>query len=133
MYGMVALSGVAINDSIVLIAFINDARRRGASIYRAVLNGAKRRLRPIFLTTVTTVFGLLPMATGIGGKSLVWMPLAGTIVWGLGVATFLIVLVMPPLYVAAEDIRSLFFRRKSWSAPSRPSSQESDVLIREAS
>ena len=133
MYGMVALSGVAINDSIVLIAFINDARRRGASVYRAVLSGAKRRLRPIFLTTVTTVFGLLPMAIGIGGKSLVWGPLAGTIVWGLGVATFLIVLVMPPLYVAAEDIRSLFFRQKSWSAPPRPSSQEPEALIREAS
>ena len=77
---------------------------------RAVLNGAKRRLRPIFLTTVTTMFGLLPMAIGIGGKSLVWGPLAGTIVWGLGVATLLILVIIPPLYLAAEDIRSLFRR-----------------------
>ena len=113
MYGMVALSGVAINDSIVLIAFINDGRARGASTYRAVLNGAKRRLRPIFLTTVTTMFGLLPMAIGVGGESLVWMPLAGTIVWGLGVATLLILLVIPPLYTAAEDVRSLFLRKKA--------------------
>jgi multidrug efflux pump subunit AcrB len=133
MYGLVALSGVAINDSIVLVAFINDARARGASTLRAVLNAAKRRLRPIFLTTITTVFGLLPMAIGIGGKSLVWMPLAGTIVWGLGVATFLILLVMPPLYVAVEDIRSLFVRDKSPLAPPRASGRKTDVLIREVS
>jgi hypothetical protein len=50
------------------------------------------------------------MAVGIGGKSLVWMPLAGTIVWGLGIATFLILLVMPPLYLAAEDLRKLLRR-----------------------
>lgn len=112
MFGMVALSGVAVNDTIVLISFINTARERGASLYRAILVGAKRRLRPILLTTVTTVFGLLPMSTGLAGKSVVWMPLAGTVVWGLGVATLLILLVMPPLYAGLEDIRSLFMRRE---------------------
>ena len=112
MYGLVALSGIAINDSIVLINFINQSRERGASLYRAVLSGAKRRLRPIFLTTITTVFGLLPLAMGVGGASATWMPLASTIVWGLGVATFLILMVMPPLYVALEDIRGLFIRRR---------------------
>ncbi len=108
MFGMVALSGVAVNDSIVLIAFINQARNRGASLYRAVLAGGRRRLRPIFLTTVTTICGLLPMALGIGGQSKTYTPLAGTIVWGLGVATFLILMVMPPLYAALDDIRRLF-------------------------
>ncbi|HSR54479.1 MAG TPA: efflux RND transporter permease subunit [Acidobacteriota bacterium] len=108
MFGMVALSGVAVNDSIVLIAFINDARARGASRFRAVLTGAKRRLRPILLTTVTTIFGLLPMALGVGGRSVTWVPLAATIVWGLGLATFLILLVMPPLYIALDDVRRLF-------------------------
>jgi multidrug efflux pump subunit AcrB len=132
MYGLVALSGVAINDSIVLIAFVNDARARGASANRAVLNGAKRRLRPIFLTTVTTIFGLLPMALGIGGKSLVWMPLAGTIVWGLGVATFLILLIMPPLYLAAEDLRGLVKRRSSQTASLRAPGESTDVLIGKA-
>lgn len=119
LFGMVALSGVAVNDSIVLIAFINNARAKGASIHRAVLSGAKRRLRPIFLTTVTTVFGLLPMALGIGGKTVTWMPLAGTIVWGLGIATMLILMVMPPLYVALEDLRRVFVRGKSASIQER--------------
>lgn len=108
MYGMVALAGVTVNDSIVLIAFMNNARQRGASAYRAVLTGAKRRLRPIFLTTATTIFGLLPMALGVGGESVVWMPLAGTIVFGLGIATFLILLVIPPLYMVIEDFRRAF-------------------------
>ncbi len=120
MFGMVALSGVAVNDSIVLIAFINNARDRGASLYRAVLAGGKRRLRPIFLTTVTTVFGLLPMAMGVGGKSVTWVPLAATIVWGLGAATLLILMVMPPLYVALEDVRRLLRR-------SRPEMEEQKV------
>ena len=111
MYGLVALSGIAVNDSIVLINFINQSRQRGASLYRAVLCGAKRRLRPILLTTVTTMFGLLPLAMGVGGASVTWMPLASTIVWGLGVATFLILMVIPPLYVALEDVRGLFLRR----------------------
>jgi len=133
MYGMVALSGVAVNDSIVLIAFINDARRRGASPYRAVLNGSKRRLRPIFLTTVTTILGLSPMALGIGGKSVVWMPMAGTIVWGVGVATFLILLVMPPLYLAAEDLHSLVFRRRNKVPVVSSPPQGADVHIREVS
>ncbi len=110
MFGMVALSGVAVNDSIVLIAFINQARERGASLYRAVLTGGRRRLRPIFLTTVTTICGLLPMALGIGGESRTYTPLAGTIVWGLGVATFLILFVMPPLYAALDDVRRLLMR-----------------------
>jgi multidrug efflux pump subunit AcrB len=133
MYGMVALSGVAVNDSIVLIAFVNDARKRGASPYRAVLNGAKRRLRPIFLTTVTTILGLLPMALGIGGKSVVWMPMAGTIVWGVGVATFLILLVMPPLYLAAEDLHSLVFRRRKKVPVVTGAPQAADIRIREVS
>lgn len=132
MYGMVALAGVAINDSIVLIAFINDGRSRGASVLRAVLSGAKRRLRPIFLTTVTTMFGLLPMAIGIGGKSLVWGPLAGTIVWGLGIATLLILVVIPPLYVAAEDVRSLFRRKSVGNDPQVSCGDDSDILIRGA-
>jgi len=108
MYGMVALAGVVVNDSIVLIDFVNNARRRGASAYRAVLTAAKRRLRPIFLTTATTIFGLLPMALGVGGRSVVWIPPAGTIVVGLGMATFLILLIIPPLYLAIEDVRRFF-------------------------
>jgi multidrug efflux pump subunit AcrB len=129
MFGMVALAGVAVNDSIVLVAFINDARARGASLHRAILTGSKRRLRPIFLTTVTTIFGLMPLAIGVGGVSKVWMPLANTIVWGLGAATFLILVVMPPLYAALDDI-SRWVRRRPANPVGMPEALSPDSAIR---
>ncbi len=130
MFGMVALSGVAVNDSIVMISFMNDSRGKGASLYRAILSAAKRRLRPIFLTTITTVFGLMPMALGVGGKSVTYSPLANTIVWGLGVATFLILMVMPALYAALEDVRSLFQRRKPAAIPQPVPIREAEQIRR---
>lgn len=99
LFGMVALAGVAVNDAIVLISFANDARARGATPEEAILEAAPMRLRPIILTSVTTIAGLLPMAMGLGGMSLTWGPLANTIVWGLGVATLLTLFLIPALYV----------------------------------
>ncbi|MBN4072340.1 efflux RND transporter permease subunit [bacterium AH-315-F03] len=95
MYGIVALAGIAVNDSLVLVDFINKGRRAGATRYASIIRAGKRRLRPILSTSITTVFGLLPMAIGIGGKSVVWGPLATTIVWGLSVATILTLFVIP--------------------------------------
>ncbi len=104
LYGFVALAGVVVNDSLVLIEFINMGRERGLSLRDAVLDAGRTRLRPICLTTLTTVFGLLPMMLGIGGHSPVWGPLASTIVWGLTVATFLTLLVIPSLYSLVDDV-----------------------------
>ena len=73
------------------------------------------------------------MALGIGGKSVVWMPMAGAIVWGVGVATFLILLVMPPLYLAAEDLRSLVFGRRNKIRVVSGASRAADIHIREVS
>ena len=77
---MVGLSGVVVNDSIVLISFANSAKQRGLSVRDAILDAASKRLRPIVLTTVTTVGGVLPIALGLTGKSAVWSPLATLIV-----------------------------------------------------
>jgi len=104
MYGVVALLGIVVNDSLVYISFMNDARDRGANTEQAILEAATVRLRPIVLTTVTTVFGLLPMALGIGGKSVAWGPLATTIVAGLLFATTTTLLVIPPVYRCFADI-----------------------------
>ena len=104
-YGLVALAGIVVNDSIVLVEFINRQRTAGAGKWQAIINAGRTRLRPILLTSITTVSGLLPMALGVGGKSAIWMPMASTIVWGLSVATLLTLFVIPAFYAISDDIR----------------------------
>ena len=104
-YGLVALAGIVINDSIVLVEFINRQRIAGVGKWQAIINGGRTRLRPILLTSITTVSGLLPMALGVGGRSAIWMPMASTIVWGLSVATLLTLFVIPAFYAISDDIR----------------------------
>ena len=104
-YGLVALAGIVVNDSIVLVAFINRQRIAGVGKWQAIINAGRTRLRPILLTSITTVSGLLPMALGVGGQSAIWMPMASTIVWGLSVATLLTLFVIPAFYAISDDIR----------------------------
>ena len=110
MFGIVALAGIVVNDSIVLIDFINKRREKGYNRWHAILKGGSVRLRPIILTTVTTVFGLIPMALGLGGKSPIWMPMANTIIFGLTFATTMTLFVMPALYAITTDVRALFLK-----------------------
>ena len=110
MFGIVALAGIVVNDSIVLIDFINKRREKGHNRWYAILKGGSVRLRPIVLTTVTTVFGLIPMALGLGGKSPIWMPMANTIIFGLTFATTMTLFVMPALYAITTDVRALFLK-----------------------
>ena len=128
LYGVVALLGIVVNDSLVFISFINRARRDGAPVEEAIAEAGRVRLRPIVLTTVTTVFGLLPMAIGLGGESATWGPLATTIVWGLTIATATTLFVIPPVYRCVVDllglaaaVRAVLFRRTPRrSRPGRP-------------
>ncbi len=113
-YGMVGLSGVVVNDSIVLISFANSAVQRGLSVRDAMLDAASKRLRPILLTTVTTVGGVLPIALGLTGKSAVWSPLATLIVYGLTTATMLMLVVIPCFYGVVEDIRRFVREALGW-------------------
>ena len=106
LYAGVALAGIAVNDSIVLVSFINEQREKGKKASEAVIESAGTRLRPILLTSLTTIAGLLPTAIGIGGKSVVWSPMAGTIIFGLIFSTLTALLVIPLLY-------GLLFDRKS--------------------
>lgn len=115
LYGIIALAGIVVNDSLVMIDFINKSRLRGASRWYAVMRSAKVRIRPILLTTVTTICGLLPMALGLGGKSVVWAPLANTIVWGLLISTMMTLFVIPCLYAIADDMKNRFWFRSTSS------------------
>ena len=127
LYGIVALAGIVVNDSIVLIDFINKRRLAGAGRWRAVMKGGALRLRPVLLTSITTIAGLLPMALGIGGGSEVWAPLANTIVWGLSAATFMTLFLVPALYAIADDAASLREKlRLSRAAAAEPEPMPAD-------
>ena len=110
MFGIVALAGIVVNDSIVLIDFINKYRERGFNRWYAILKGGSVRLRPIVLTSLTTIFGLIPMSLGLGGKSPIWQPMANTIIFGLAFATIMTLFVMPSLYAIMTDLSNLFRR-----------------------
>ena len=110
MFGIVALAGIVVNDSIVLIDFINKYRENGYNKWYAILKGGSVRLRPIILTSLTTIIGLIPMAIGLGGKSPIWMPMANTIIFGLSFATLMTLFVMPALYAITTDLRRIFLK-----------------------
>lgn len=107
MFGIIALAGIVVNDSLVMIDFINTKRREGLSTFEAVAEGALDRLRPIVSTTLTTCLGLLPLALGLGGRDDVLAPMGVSIAAGLGFATALVLLVVPAIYLVFEDFGAL--------------------------
>jgi hydrophobic/amphiphilic exporter-1 (mainly G- bacteria), HAE1 family len=104
--GVVILVGIVVNDAIVKVDFINQARRQGSDVRAAIMEAGRVRLRPIVMTTVTTVLGLLPMALGIGRGSDLRAPLAIAVIGGLLVATALTLIVVPVVYQAVESVRA---------------------------
>lgn len=100
LYGCVALTGVAVNASIVLVSAGEDRLALCMSPLAAAFHAARRRLVPIIITTLTVIGGLISLAFGWGGDSLLWGPLASAIVWGLAVATPLTLFVTPLLHAA---------------------------------
>ena len=100
LYGVIALTGIAVNSAIVLIDAANDRLQRGMSPIHAIVQAARRRVVPILITTTTTIGGLFSLAFGLGGQSLLWGPVAASIVWGLAISTLLTLFVVPLLYLA---------------------------------
>ncbi|HVL37571.1 MAG TPA: efflux RND transporter permease subunit, partial [Burkholderiales bacterium] len=100
MYGVIALTGIAVNAAIVLIDAANARRRHPMSVLHAAVYAARRRVVPILITSTTTIAGLFSLASGLGGHSLLWGPVAASIVWGLAFSTVLTLFVMPVLYWA---------------------------------
>jgi len=96
--GAVMLAGIVVNNAIVLVDAINRRRNDGAELDAAIRGGANERLRPILMTTTTTVLALLPMALGLGAGDELRRPMAITVIGGLGVATLLTLIVIPCLY-----------------------------------
>lgn len=112
-YATVALAGVAVNDAIVLISFANEKRAEGVSVAEAVIEAAVTRLRPILLTSLTTIAGLLPTALGVGGVSVVWGPMASTIIFGLAFSTITTLVIVPSYYGVFYDRERRDQRRRA--------------------
>ncbi|MBI5137022.1 MAG: efflux RND transporter permease subunit [Nitrospirae bacterium] len=102
--GLAGLVGVVVNDSLVLVAFVNDSRRRGASRWLSVARAARHRLRPILLTSITTILGLLPLSFQTRGQAAYLAPMAISIVWGLLFATVLTLVMVPCVMGMLDDI-----------------------------
>jgi multidrug efflux pump subunit AcrB len=107
-FGIVALSGIVVNDSLILIDFINRAVRDGVDVNRAVVESGKVRFRPILLTSITTIAGLFPLLLERSFQAQFLIPMAVSICFGLLAATLLTLLYVPALYLIVSDITSLF-------------------------
>ena len=102
--GVIMLAGIVVNNGIILVDFIDRLRRGGAERISAIVEAGRTRLRPILMTTLTTVFGLLPLALGIGEGSEMETPLATVVMFGLIISTGLTLVVVPAIYVVLEDL-----------------------------
>jgi multidrug efflux pump subunit AcrB len=114
MTGIIGLGGVVVNDSLVLVDHLNELKRKekDKSLTELVAFGTANRLRPILLTTFTTVSGLLPLAYGLGGESVNMAPMGLALGYGLLFATPITLVLIPCLYLIGHDIRSLVKRGK---------------------
>lgn len=101
--GVVGLAGIVVNDSLVLVDFVNQRRREGLARDEAIVQAGLLRLRPIFLTSITTVAGLFPLALA-GAASPLLSPMATAIAWGLTFATVLTLIVVPCFYRIVDDV-----------------------------
>ena len=103
--GVVSLTGIVVNDAIVLVTYINALRARGMERQEAIIKATQVRLRPIIMTTVTTIAGVLATTLGLGGGGDFWAPLGWAIIWGLMTATLLTLIVVPALYSLVESAK----------------------------
>jgi len=101
--GIILLGGIVVNNGIVLIEYINQTRENHKNIFKAVLISCKLRFRPIIMTTMTTVLGLVPLAFGLGDGSELRSPMAISVMSGLLVSTCLTLLVLPAMYLLSEE------------------------------
>ncbi|MDA3970134.1 MAG: efflux RND transporter permease subunit [Desulfobulbaceae bacterium] len=107
MFGMVALAGVVVNDSLLLIDFINQKRKEGLAVKEAIVEGAIRRFRPILLTSLTTFFGLGPIILETSTQAQFLIPMAISLAFGILFGTVIALVLLPVLYLIFEDIKAL--------------------------
>ncbi len=116
--GFVALSGIVVNDSLILVQFFNERRREGASFRDGLIQAGRQRLRPIFLTTLTTVLGLTPLMLEDSFQAKFLIPMAISLAFGLMGATVLILLMLPCVITIFDDIKGVLYFL--WCGEKRP-------------
>jgi HAE1 family hydrophobic/amphiphilic exporter-1 len=102
---MIMLAGIVVNNAIVLVDYINTLRARGMERNEAIVKAGSVRLRPILMTTATTVLGLLPMALGMGDGAEIRTPMALTVIAGLLSSTVLTLLLIPSVYALFDSLK----------------------------
>ncbi len=108
--GVIMLGGIVVNNGIVMVDYTNILMKKGKGVMEAVVEACRARLRPIIMTALTTVLGLLPMALAVGRGSELRTPLAISVMGGLLVSTFLTLVVIPSIFVLEDDIRKRIVR-----------------------
>jgi HAE1 family hydrophobic/amphiphilic exporter-1 len=109
--GGIMLGGIVVNNSIILVDYINTLRKRGIPRAQALVEAGKARLRPILMTALTTMLGLLPLAIGLGRGSEIRSPLALTVIGGLATSTFLTLIVIPVIYSLVDEFKTRVLER----------------------
>ena len=132
--GVISLAGVVVNNAIVLLDYVEKLRASGVERHEALIEAGRTRFRPVLLTAVTTILGLVPMAIGLsidfksmrffmGTQSSEWWgPMAVAVVFGLAFATVLTLVVVPTIYTFFDDFGGLFRRRAAAKAPAQGNS-----------
>jgi multidrug efflux pump subunit AcrB len=123
--GFVALSGIVVNDSLILVKFYNSMREQGMNLLDGLVAAGQARLRPIALTTVTTVLGLTPLMLERSFQAKFLIPMAISVAFGLMAATLVILIVLPCIMLIIDDIKAVthllwFGRTREEDAVLRP-------------
>jgi multidrug efflux pump subunit AcrB len=130
LFGIVALSGIVVNDALILIDFINRAVRNGVEVETAVVESGKARFRPVLLTSITTIAGLLPILLERSFQAQFLIPMAISICFGLLAATMLTLLYVPALYLIVRDVRnSVMGRFQRAEEGHQPAGEEAQMTI----
>ena len=111
--GLIMLAGIVVNNSIVLVDYINILRRRGMDRYEAIIEAGRSRLRPILMTTLTTVLAMIPLGLALGEGAEMQQPLAITIIFGLSISSIFTLLLIPVVYTYFDDLTKKIMRRDS--------------------
>lgn len=115
--GLVMLVGIAVNNGIVLVDYINQLRKRGLELFAAVKSACAARMRPVLMTALTTILGMVPLAMELGSGSETWTPLARAVIGGLITTTLLTLIIIPIMYIILERLEEKI--RTKWRARSK--------------
>ena len=102
--GLIMLAGIVVNNAIILVSYINILREKGLDRHHAILEAGRSRLRPILMTTLTTVLAMIPLALGIGEGAETQMPMAIVVIFGLLFSTIFTLVLVPVMYIILDNL-----------------------------